>query len=61
MNTLTHEQIKYLAERTTENSYGRILVPTRLIEKYRQFTGDYQSHNAVVRARIQDATIRYRP
>ncbi len=59
MPTLTPEQIEYLVSRCDENSYGKCIVTTRLIKKYREYTGDMSS-NDVIRAMIQNLYIQHK-
>jgi hypothetical protein len=51
---LTQEQKDYLIDRCDESASGRILVPTHIIKKYREYTGDMLNCNAVIRAKIQN-------
>jgi hypothetical protein len=57
---LTNEQSKYLARRVDENTAGRILVPKRLVSRYRQFSGDYESSDMMVKEKIKDIVREYK-
>lgn len=54
LSSLTKEQWEYLLNRCDESASGKILVPTRLIEKYRKFSLDYDSSNSKIRMKIID-------
>lgn len=49
---LTQEQKEYLISRCDESSTGKVLVPTRLIKKYREYSQDYISSNDIIRHKI---------
>jgi hypothetical protein len=52
--SLTEEQKEYFISRCEENSYGKIIVSSRLVTKYREFSCDFNSHKEIIKAKIRN-------
>lgn len=50
--TTDKEVAKWFADRIDESHSGRLIIKTHVLNKFRKFSGDYETGNAVIKSKI---------